>query len=38
MRASDPRAREILNRCAALSPEDLMRLHGALRDIWTLPS
>jgi hypothetical protein len=32
MRASDPRAREILDRCAALSPEDLMRLHGAIRE------
>ena len=31
MRATDPRAREILDRCAALSPEDLMRLHGAFR-------
>jgi hypothetical protein len=31
MRASDPRAREILDRCAALSPEDLMRLHGTFR-------
>jgi hypothetical protein len=32
MRASDPRAREILDRCASLSPEELMRLHGAIRD------
>ncbi len=31
MRASDPRAREILDRCAALSREELMRLHGAIR-------
>ena len=31
-RASDPRARDIIDRCAALSPEDLMRLHGALRE------
>jgi hypothetical protein len=31
MRASDPRAREILDRCAALTPEDLMRLHGTFR-------
>ena len=31
MRASDPRAREILDRCAALTPEELMRLHGAFR-------
>ena len=28
MRAGDPRAREILDRCAALGPEDLMSLHG----------
>ena len=32
MRASDPRACEILERCASLSPDDLMRLHGALRE------
>jgi hypothetical protein len=32
MRATDPKAREILERCAALSPEQLMRLHGAIRD------
>jgi hypothetical protein len=32
MRASDPRAREILDRCAALGPEGLMRLHGAIRE------
>ena len=32
MRASDPRAREILDRCASLSSEDLMRLHGAIRE------
>jgi hypothetical protein len=32
MRASDPRAREILDRCAALTPEELMRLHGAIRE------
>ena len=31
MRASDPRAREILDRCASLSAEDLMRLHGTFR-------
>jgi hypothetical protein len=31
MRASDPRAAEILDRCAAMTPEDLMRLHGAVR-------
>ena len=29
MRASDPRARAILERTEALTPEQLMRLHGA---------
>jgi hypothetical protein len=33
MRASDPRAREILERCESLSPEELMKLHGTFRDI-----
>ena len=33
MRASDPRAREILERCESLSPEELMSLHGAIREI-----
>lgn len=33
MRDSDPRAREILDRCAALTPEQLMRLHGTLREV-----
>jgi hypothetical protein len=32
MAASDPRAREILERCRALSQEDIMRLHGAIRE------
>jgi hypothetical protein len=32
MAASDPRAREIVERCARLSADDLMRLHGVLRD------
>jgi hypothetical protein len=32
MRASDPRAREILERAEALSPEELMNLHGAIRE------
>lgn len=32
MRATDPKAREILDRCAALTPEQLMRLHGAIRE------
>jgi hypothetical protein len=31
MRASDPRAREILERCESLSQEELMNLHGAIR-------
>jgi hypothetical protein len=36
MRASDPRAREILDRCASLSGDELMRLHGAIRDLRVL--
>ena len=32
MRASDPRAREILDRTEALTPDELMRLHGTIRD------
>lgn len=32
MAASDPKAREILERCAALGPEEMRRLHGTLRD------
>ena len=32
MRATDPRAREILERTEALTPEELMRLHGTVRD------
>jgi hypothetical protein len=32
MRASDPRAREILERTEALSEDELMRLHGAIRE------
>jgi hypothetical protein len=31
MRATDPRAREILDRTEALTPEELMRLHGMVR-------
>jgi hypothetical protein len=30
MRASDPRAREILERCAGLRPDELLPLHGRL--------
>jgi hypothetical protein len=33
MRDSDPRAREILERTESLSPEELMRLHGAIREL-----
>lgn len=37
MRASDPRAREILTRCESLSQEELMNLHGgAVREFRTL--
>jgi hypothetical protein len=31
-RATDPRAREIIDRCDAMTPEDLQRLHGVFRD------
>ncbi|MBV9280000.1 MAG: hypothetical protein JOZ41_07965, partial [Chloroflexi bacterium] len=33
MRESDPRAREILDRTESLSPEQLMKLHGAIRSL-----
>jgi hydrogenase maturation protease len=33
MRDSDPRAREILERCEALSEEEFLRLHGAVREL-----
>jgi hypothetical protein len=33
MRDSDPRAREILERVEALTPDQLMRLHGAIREL-----
>jgi hypothetical protein len=33
MRASDPRAREILERTEALSQEELMALHGTVRQL-----
>jgi hypothetical protein len=32
MRDSDPRAREILERTEALTGEEIMRLHGAVRE------
>jgi hypothetical protein len=31
MRATDPRAREILERCEALTRDELLRLHGVMR-------
>jgi hypothetical protein len=37
MRASDPRAREILDRTEALTPDELMRLHGTIREWQVLP-
>jgi hypothetical protein len=37
MRASDPRAREILDRTEALTPDELMRLHGTIREWHVLP-
>jgi hypothetical protein len=33
MRASDPRAAEIIDRTEALSEEELMRLHGTIREV-----
>jgi hydrogenase maturation protease len=35
--AGDPRARQIVERCAAMSVEDVMRLHGVLRDPRVMP-
>jgi len=32
-RETDPRAREILERCQSMSSEDLLRLHGTTRDL-----
>jgi hypothetical protein len=37
MRATDPRARDILERTEALTPEELMRLHGTVRDLQARP-
>ena len=31
-RATDPRAAAIIDRCDAMTPEDLQRLHGTFRD------
>lgn len=36
LRATDPHAREILERAEALSPADLTRLHGAIRELRVL--
>ena len=36
VRATDPRARELLDRAEALSAEDLSRLHGAIREFRVL--
>ena len=33
MRASDARAAEIIDRSEALTPEELTRLHGAIREM-----
>ena len=30
---ADPRGRDILERCSALTPEDLMALHGTIRSM-----
>jgi hydrogenase maturation protease len=38
MRATDPRARDILDRCAALTPEELLPLHGAVRELRSAPT
>ena len=37
MRAADPRTRAILERTEALTPEELMRLHGTVRDLQVRP-
>lgn len=36
-RATDPRAAQIIDRCDAMSPDAMARLHGVLRDPHTLP-
>jgi hypothetical protein len=33
MRAGDPRAREILERTEAMTPEEMLRLHGVIREL-----
>ncbi len=37
MRASDPRAREVLERTEGLTPEQLMALHGTIREFGMTP-
>jgi hypothetical protein len=36
-RATDPRAARIIDQCDAMSPEDMARLHGVLRDPHAVP-
>jgi hypothetical protein len=38
MRETDPRAREILERCRSLSPEAMLRLHGVTREVHAPPA
>jgi hypothetical protein len=33
MRAGDPRAREILERTETMTPEQMMKLHGVIREL-----
>jgi hypothetical protein len=33
VRAADARGRELLERTEALSPEDILRLHGVVREL-----
>ena len=37
IRESDPRGRALLDRCASLTPQELGRLHGAIRDVRARP-
>lgn len=37
-RATDPKAAEIIDRCDAMSPTDLLRLHGTFRDPGPVPT
>jgi hypothetical protein len=36
MRNGDPRARKILERTEALSEEDMLKVHGVIRELRTL--